>query len=218
MILLIVSICVCVCSKMEIYKQEQVERKRSSNSERRGYCVLLSDEEQKKTPSLARRNYLLLVFHWIAPSFSRPLADEPAREEKKKKKASNDEVQKEWWRARKKINQPNNRQYIIFLLFIFCCCHIDSNEKSAGERHTHRDREKENARKVGIPLDAHIQHNHTRCNTSFCFSQEIEAIYMYILSPRVFYHWCIVTLEFARRISCTFTRIHILFFWHFWLQ
>jgi hypothetical protein len=75
-------------------------------------------------------------------------------------------------------------------------------------------RRKRRKRKVGIPLVAHIQHNHRRCDTSSCFSQEIETISMYISSPRVFYHWCIVTHEFARRISCTLTHIHIFLFWH----
>jgi hypothetical protein len=52
-------------------------------------------ENKKKTPSLARRNYLLLFFYWMACSFSRSLVDEPGRENKKKKQASNDEVRRE---------------------------------------------------------------------------------------------------------------------------
>jgi len=36
-------------------REKEREREKGSSSERRMYCVLVSAEEQKKTPSLARR-------------------------------------------------------------------------------------------------------------------------------------------------------------------
>ena len=51
-----------------------------------------------------------------------------------------------------------------------------------------------------------------RCDTSSCFSQEIQPMSMYVSSPRVFYHWCIVTLQFATTNlidTHSLTRAHI---------
>lgn len=87
-------------------------------------------------------------------------------------------------KKRKKINQPNNRQSIglplsLSLSSASSCCHIDSRKRSEKESESRRRKE----RKVGIPLDAHIQHNHRRCETSSCFSQEIERQWICIFCP-----------------------------------